>query len=532
VEATQSRILLVDDQRSSLSAIEAALAPLGHRLVRATSGEDALVKLASQPIALIIMDQHMPGLDGLATLSLLRNYERAATIPVLMLSASSEPDAMAKAFSLGAVGYVRKPFETAVLRAQVVALLSLGQRFERQRSLLEREHNKQRELDRASSARDAVAAAMRARTEFLGMVSHELRTTLSAIMGWAELLRAKPDARDRNRRGIDIIFENALAQNRLVEDLLDDARIAAGKLSIASQPMDLAVSINAAIDTILPSAHDRRVQIAAALPPHGCPMMGDAQRLQQVTWNLLSNAVKFSPEGGRVEVRLERLRDSAVLQVRDFGRGIPRTLQPFVFDRFRQAHSDSARGSGLGLGLAIARHVVELHSGHIGVDSDGAGHGTVFTVTLPLPPQVQDAGVPMEIVEPEMSQRATDQLLTIPAVPEEKVRLDGLHALVVDDQAATRQLISEVLTDAGATVAACHSVPSAASLMSRERFDIVLSDLRLGVIGRTVPSIALSAYGGVEERDQALEAGYQTFVAKPFHPASLVALIARLTQRV
>ncbi len=187
-----------------------------------------------------------------------------------------------------------------MLRAQVVALLSLGQRHERQRKLQADEHAKQRELDRVRSARDAAAAAMRARTEFLGLVSHELHATLSAIMGWAELLRTTPDATDRNRRGIDIIFENALAQNRLVDDLLDHARIAAGELSIASQPMDLAAVVSWTIDSILPAAHERQVEIAATLPPLGCALMGDAQRLRQVVWNLLANAIKFSPEGSRI----------------------------------------------------------------------------------------------------------------------------------------------------------------------------------------------------------------------------------------
>jgi signal transduction histidine kinase len=361
------QILIVDDKPANLLALEAVLAPLGKPVVRASSGEQAIALANAGDFAVALMDVQMPVLDGFQTVERLRLSERTRELPVIFITAIHDDFAYAsRGYQLGAVDYMAKPFEPDVLRAKVGALVAL--------------HLHQHEL----RARQAAELANRAKDEFLAIVSHELRTPLAAIVGWAEQLQHS-DNTATQQRAVDAILRCARAQSQVVEDLLDVSRIVSGGLAIERQSVDVVEVLRAAVEAIAPIAQEKRIAVEVSARDAAAEVLGDPMRLQQVLWILLSNAVKFSRAGGRVDATLAVRDGSVELMVRDQGIGIAAEFLPFVFDRFRQAHADSSRrGSGLGLGLTIARHIVERHGGTIAAQSDGAGSGARFTVRLSL----------------------------------------------------------------------------------------------------------------------------------------------------
>jgi CheY-like chemotaxis protein/anti-sigma regulatory factor (Ser/Thr protein kinase) len=393
------------------------------------------------------------------------------------------------------------------------------------------------ERDRA--ARESAEAANRMKDEFLAVVSHELRTPLNAILGWAELLTAGTLAPERVQHGIETIARNARMQARLVEDLLDVSRIIAGKLAISHAPTDFGAIVRRAAETVAPQANGKRVGLELVIEPGDHEVIGDAARLQQVVWNLLSNAVKFSAEGTHVEVRLSRAAGDQLLTVVDHGSGIDASFLPFVFDRFRQAEQSGTRQSGgLGLGLAIAQRIVEMHGGEIAAASDGPGKGATFTVRLPS--RMRDA-VPVAIAaQNERSGPATGQWQPV-ALP--TPRLDGLKVLFVDDEPDARELVTMVLSDAGAAVQSASSADEALALIGQERFDVLVSDIgmpgedgyslmRKVAAGRTgLPGIALSAFTSAQDRERALSAGFTTHLPKPLDAPALIAFVDRLARR-
>ncbi|HEX7706843.1 MAG TPA: ATP-binding protein [Thermoanaerobaculia bacterium] len=387
------------------------------------------------------------------------------------------------------------------------------------------------ELQHALSAAET---ASRARDEFLATVSHELRTPLTSIIGWIQLLRLERDEAAL-AEGLDTIDRNARAQSRLIEDILDFSRINAGKLRLSVRPLDLADVIAEAIDIVRPAADAKGVRIDRVLDSEAGLVSGDGDRLQQVIWNLLSNAVKFTPRGGKVQVRLERITSHCELTVSDTGQGISPKFLPFVFDRFSQADSSSARAhAGLGLGLGIVRHLVELHGGTVQAFSRGEGQGAMFAVRLPL------------LVAHD---RAADEVVRIelPAVRTfEQVFADltGVSVLVVEDNDDSRKLLETILTRSGAVVQAAESVATALRMLAGEWPDIVISDIEMpGEDGyslirkirlqeppsQRVPAIALTAYTRSADRVRALAAGFQTHMSKPVEPAELVAAVKSLS---
>jgi signal transduction histidine kinase/CheY-like chemotaxis protein len=395
----------------------------------------------------------------------------------------------------------------------------LQQELEGRRQSLAREHAARAEAERANRMKD----------EFLATVSHELRTPLNAILGWSHVLRAgKPDEATV-ARALEVIERNAQTQAQLIEDILDASRVIAGNLRLNRGPVDLAVVINAAIDSVRLTAEAKAIQLGVILDPSARRLQGDASRLQQVVWNLLANAIKFTSPGGRVDVRLERADGRAQITVRDTGEGVAAEFLPFIFDRFRQADSTiTRRHGGLGLGLTIVRHLVELHDGTVAAESAGEGYGTAFIVRLPLAESGEGA-------RPGPAASGGSP----PA-------LQGMQILVVDDDRDALDVLTLVLTEAGAAVRTAASATEALGLLRWIRPDVLVSDLatpdedgyslirNLRAMeresGRETPAIALTAYVRVQDRARAVAAGFNIFVEKPVDPDELIAVLAGIAE--
>ncbi|HEV8473043.1 MAG TPA: ATP-binding protein [Methylomirabilota bacterium] len=409
-------------------------------------------------------------------------------------------------------------------------------------SLYARAHAAQRNAEGLARAREEALAqeraaraeaetASRAKDEFLATLSHELRTPLNAMVGWLWWLRRGDLDTARAAHALETVERNTKALAQLIEDLLDVSRIITGKLRLEMTSVDLADVIAAAIDSVGPAAVGRRIEIALSVEPGLAPIAGDPDRLQQVMWNLLSNAIKFTPEDGRVDVRLDRAGAAARIEVVDTGRGIDPKILPYVFDRFRQGPAAVHGTPGLGLGLSIVRHLVEVHGGSISAASAGEGQGSTFTITLPLVPAATPAPA-----------RALHAATGIPAGV-----LEGLRVLVVDDDRDALTWLSKTLAECGAQVLLAVSVREALQSVERDRPDVLVSDIRLPdedgytlirrvralepALGRTLPAVALTAYPRVEDRARALQAGYQMHVPKPVEPLELVAVIAGVAGR-
>jgi PAS domain S-box-containing protein len=379
----------------------------------------------------------------------------------------------------------------------------------------------------------------RLKDEFLATVSHELRTPLTAILGWAHMLRSEQISKDSASKALETIERSARAQGQLIEDLLDVSRIITGKLRIDMRPLDPNSFIEAAIEAVRPAAEAKDVRVQKIMDTGSVTVTGDPVRLQQVVWNLLSNAIKFTPRGGRVQVRLERVNSHVEIAVSDTGAGVAPEFLPYVFDRFRQADQRTTRQhGGMGLGLSIVRHLVELHGGTVRAESAGLGEGSTFTVLLPVAPvyQTETAG---ERVHPA----ARD---TLPSY-ECAERLDGIRILVVDDEPDTRELLKAGLGQCGAEVSLTASASEALAAIELATPALIISDIGMPDVdgyelmkqirslpadkGGKIPAIALTAYARTEDRLQALRAGYQMHVTKPVELAELVAVASSLVQR-
>jgi PAS domain S-box-containing protein len=393
------------------------------------------------------------------------------------------------------------------------------------------EEEREEDLERERTARSESEDASRMKDEFIALISHELRSPLNAILGWTRILRQGRPDEELYQRATEIIERSARMQSQLIDDLMDTARIVRGKLKLEVQPVNLAPLIEKAMDVVRPAADAKGIMLDAVLDREADQITGDPDRLQQVVWNLLSNAVKFTTEGGRVEVKLGRVDPYIQISVKDTGCGINPEFMPYLFERYRQADASAARRKGgLGLGLSLVRQLVEMHGGSVTAESEGEDKGATFIVKLPV--------------------RAiyTAETERLPQAGVKTRSLEGVWAVVVDDEANARELIASVLESHGARVTAFASAGEALEMLASERRpDVLVCDLAMpGEDGfslisklrewekardRVLPAIALTAFGRVEDRTRALYAGFQMHIAKPVEPVELVIVVRSLIER-
>ncbi len=506
------RRYLLRDQEYQYTVVTAGLAREGLALSRQYQPD------------IVLLDYQMPDMTGLEFLSQLKAQPHQSELPVVMVTGRGDEAIAVQSIKMGAQDYVTKEQITPEsLRSTVNGAIEIAR--------LHIQLQKQVELEQA--ARAEAEKANRVKDEFLAVLSHELRSPLNPILGWAGLLRSGKLDETTTAEALEVIERNAKLQAELIEDLLDVSRILQGKLSLSAHPVALAATIRAALEIVRLPAAAKSIDIEINLTAEMGQILGDATRLQQVFWNLLSNAVKFTPKGGRVTVQLEQVGDRAQITVGDTGKGILADFLPHVFDSFRQADGSTTRQSGgLGLGLAIVQQIVELHKGTVWAESRGEGLGATFTVRLPLMP-IQPAIEPLTA-----STRSLD--------------LSGVRVLVIDDEADSLEFIAYVLEQAGASVITATTADEAFAALTQSQLNVILSDIGMPDMdgyrlmqqirarspeqGGTVlafseamlPAIALTAYVAETDQQQAFSAGFQAHLSKPVDPERLVAAVSDL----
>ena len=556
-------ILLVDDQPGKLLSYETILADLGENLVRANSGNEALAALLKSDFAVVLVDVCMPELDGFELAAMIRQHPRLSKTAIILVSGIFVEDAhRMRGYDSGAVDYVSVPIIPEILRAKVSVFADRFRKTEElerlNRDLEERVAIRTREieasaaelrrseerlrvaLEHAEQARAEAEQANRLKDQFLAVLSHELRSPLSAILGWAEILKTgRVDAAARER-AVETIRRNARLQSRIISDVLDVSSILAGKLSLRLETIELSAVVSAALDSVRPAAEAKGVRIAVELPNDLPAISGDGVRLQQVTWNVLSNAIDFAPQGGQIELRVSHSSASVTIAITDDGPGIRPDFLPFIFDRFRQEDSSSTRPHrGLGLGLAIVEHLVALHGGCVTAANRTDRSGAVFTIMLPKPSAGARA-LDAACGEQEPAHRDADWLEAVPS-------LSGIRVLVVDDARDSREIAAELLRRCGADTTVAGSVEEALGLVAGERPDLVLADIEMpeqdgyellkrirslpSAAGGSTPVAAVTAYASEQDRAKALASGFTTHISKPFDPMGLVALAARYARK-
>ncbi|BAY23536.1 multi-sensor hybrid histidine kinase [Calothrix sp. NIES-2100] len=393
------------------------------------------------------------------------------------------------------------------------------------------------EAEARQRSQEAAEAANRIKDEFLAIVSHELRSPLNPILGWAKLLKKGTLNETATLRAVETIERNAELQAQLIDDLLDISRILRGKLALSLENVNLAIVIEAALDTVRLAAEAKSIQIDLYLEAKVGTVKGDSSRLQQIVWNLLSNAIKFTPTGGKIQVNLKQIDSQIQIQVKDTGKGVSPEFLPHVFEYFRQADTSITRRSGgLGLGLAIVRQLVELHGGRVWAESPGEEQGATFTVSLPA---VQKT---LTLSDKDSNLSEDFYPLSVPYAP-----LEGVRVLVVDDDVDTREFLAFLLEQYGAIATIAASAHEALAAIAQIRLDVLLSDLGMPDVdgyslirtirrlpahqGGQIPAIALTAYAAETTQQQVFAAGFQMHIAKPADPSKLVAAIAALMKR-
>jgi signal transduction histidine kinase/CheY-like chemotaxis protein len=393
------------------------------------------------------------------------------------------------------------------------------------------------EAEERQRAQEAAEAANRIKDEFLAIVSHELRSPLNPILGWAKLLKKRSLNEAATLRAVETIERNAELQAQLIDDLLDISRILRGKLALSLEVVNLGTVIEAALDTVRLAAEAKSIEINLNLDPRAGSVKGDSSRLQQIVWNLVSNAIKFTPSGGQVEVYLKQIDSQVQIQVKDTGKGISREFLPYVFEYFRQADSSITRRSGgLGLGLAIVRQLVELHGGRVWAESPGEEQGATFTVSFPA---LQKSPT---LAERDSSLYDNSYSFSVAYAP-----LEGVNVLVVDDDVDTREFLAFLLEQQGAIVTIAASANEALNAIAQSKPDLLLSDLGMPEVdgyalirklrsmsvdeGGQIPAIALTAYAAETTQQQVFAAGFQLHIAKPADPSKLISAIASLVKK-
>ena len=569
-DSTSIRVLLVEDNAGDARLVREHLAdaPGAQRFALEDSPTlaAAAAAFARTPPDVALLDLSLPDSFGLETLA--RWQALAPALPVIVLTGSDDEAMAVAAVREGAQDYLVKGRIDGNLLSQAIryaierkrgqeALRLVNDDLERrveERTGELRETNRRLETEiaektlaqqqaadhlvREQAARREVETANRSKDEFLAILSHELRTPLNAILGWSEILRGGESDRAEITEGLEVIERNARAQARLVEDVLEISRIICGKVHLRLGPLDLPAVIDAALTSARPAAAAKNVTLRRELDPMPAPTEGDADRMQQVVWNLLSNAIKFTPEGGTVTVRATQADGQSAVAICDDGIGIKADFLPFVFDRFRQSDGSITRThGGLGLGLSITRHLVEMHGGRVNAESAGEGCGAIFTVFLPL-------AAPGRIVQ-EKPSAEPDSRSDAAGHPAQS--LQDCRVLVVDDEADSRRVLVHHLKRAHAQVREAGSVAAALEALADWDADVLVSDIAMpGEDGysllrrlratdnerlRNLPAVALTAFVRSEDHAQALAAGFQIHLPKPFEPAAVLRAVASLAGR-
>jgi signal transduction histidine kinase len=517
-------ILVVDDNQTNLIAIEAALSPLGRKLVLAHSGVEALGRLLEQDFALIILDVAMPGMDGFETAKLVRSRERNRATPIIFVTGMSwENDAVLRGYELGAFDFLMKPIRPEVLRAKATVFVQLQERTielavkadelrQAQVRAYERElHGQRRRFEAEVMERQMqqLAEADRRKDEFLAILAHELRNPLQPLQTAVEVLEHEPDkpvpARIRK-----IVQRQVQHITRLVDDLLDVARFTAGKLELRREPTDLDSIVEEAVASCRTSIDSRNhhLEISAHTPP--AIVHGDPVRLIQCVCNLIHNAVKYTEPGGRLTIDCGTDRGDGYVRVTDNGRGIPADLLPKIFDMFVQERVTPDGGGGLGLGLGLVKRLIELHGGTVRAASEGQGRGATFEIRMPLVDQAT-----LEKLRPMRTKTG----------PQDR----PLRAVVCDDATDLRDLVADLLRLRGHEVSVVGDGPAAIQLIVAERPDVALIDIGLPdmdgyEVARTIREqltdhkprlIAMTGYGQASDRAAAFEAGFDAHIVKP-----------------
>jgi signal transduction histidine kinase/DNA-binding response OmpR family regulator len=461
------------------------------------------------------------------------------TDEMIVAAARGDAEQVRAVRALGLVSYMCVPLvaHSKTLGALTLATSESQRHFDDDDLTLAQElaHRAALAVDNAQTYQQ-VQVADRLKDEFLATLSHELRTPLNAILGYARLLQGGAITGEKMAGALNIVERNASALTHMVEDVLEVSRIISGKMRLSIQAVDLPTVVQSAVESVAPAAEAKRLRVHTSIDPNGGPISGDPDRLQQIVWNLVSNAVKFTPKGGRIQVRVERVESQVHIVVSDTGVGIKPEFLPHLFERFRQADSTMTRHfGGLGLGLAITRHLVELHGGSVEAISDGEGNGATFRVRLPL--MIVHAQPAVD--ERRKLTRASSGSMSV-------AKLVGIHVLAVDDDPDALSLLTEILELSGARVTTVDSGAHVLELLGTLRPDVLVADIGLPVMdgldmirrlrespdssARNTPAIALTAYARSQDRVRALESGFQTHMAKPADPAELVAAIGALVK--
>jgi signal transduction histidine kinase len=471
--------------------------------------DEGMQSLSAGGFDVCLVDYRLGGQSGVDFIA--QAISRGVDVPVILLTSQGDHSVDMAAMRAGAADFLNKAQINADLLERSIRYSIQQKRSERQRLAMLQAQAAKRELEAENRAKD----------QFLATLSHELRTPLNAILGWAQLLKAGQMDEEARGQAVETIERNARAQAQLIEDLLDVSRIVSGKLRLEVKRLGVQQVIDAALDVVRPSAEQKRIELAKDAPAACGVVLGDPTRLQQVVWNLMSNAIKFTPDGGRVEVGARCEEREVRIWVRDNGKGIDPEFLPHVWDRFRQADSTTTRKhSGLGLGLAIVRHLVELHQGRVSVESEGEGRGSTFTIWLPLLSRFDDPrdrrdGQPGEGAQP----------------------LSGLRIVVVDDELDARMWVSQALAMRGAEVRAVGSAEEALDAVKQMKPDVLVSDVAMPgedgyrLIrrvrewengGRRILAVATTALASEQDKRDAMEAGFDRHLAKPVSAEVLV----------
>lgn len=532
----QPRVLIVDKPEERQPFYRTVIGEFDAQVGIAYSSADSLDEVLQEDYAVILVNLTAPGSDGPTTVRRIRANARTRRTPIVLICMEGEGPELG--VIEGPVDYLPSPVAYEVLRTKLRLYVELhlahAELASAYQALEQRVAERTAQLQAANQSemrlRREAEELSRLKDEFVATMSHELRTPLNAIFGWITLLRTGRLDAATAERALETIERNARAQKLLIDDLLDVSRIVSGKVQLELSNVDPRQVMEAALATMAPAAEARRITLIPELAQRAAPLRADFARLQQIVCNLLSNAIKFTPEGGRVWIRMERAPGNLQITVGDTGQGISPEFLPHVFDRFRQEDgSISRRHSGLGLGLAIARHLVELHGGTVSVASPGEGQGATFTVRIPARDPAEAASAPV------LADAGAQQ------------QLAGLTVLVVDDDAGSRELITNMLEGYGAKVVSADGGERGLALLKQSPPDVLIADLAMPQVtgidlihnvrglpadqGGHVPAIAVSAFASATDRLLAQQAGFDSHLAKPVDPAELVTVLLSTLQR-